>query len=526
MSEERKQITEEEAVELRAVIQLSPHPDNTKFHTANKEEKEKEYISLDDVYEVNGNESINIISNNCRTYLANRKLNKKVFPSLNISGFESYPPGYDSYTAVKGGESFIKGVAKGFMAIVKAIKRIALAVLEWVVNRIRTLLGFEKTAKEIAIISEKAETVKAQIKGIIQSIDKSKSFSWEAYGEDKTGSLTDAEIFQVVRDKSKTVIEQLTAYEEVKNDIIKLEDLLRQATQTSQTVNSKFRVAINDLKGKARSNRLGDADIQEFIMTMSGIVGSDLNFNPIRDKLITIMDKVAGVNVEPLFSDENPVSAKAKSIKEKIIGNTKLAINGNDREEVLAKIRNLKSVLASPGFSNFNPDTLNKVKGMVDLDDAEFLNGIHTQFPSGTDVKIGYVDFVNTHRNFNSNIEQGIAMLSALKKSIASFVIYANKVDKLMLSYISRDLKAIFETSNEVLDSETVDILYPIEDGKRVEDSTLLIDYRAELANKYPWSAALIEYRRINAKQFLSQFKIINKIDQELNKLGIKGILQ
>lgn len=525
MAEEKNQVTDDESVELGSTIQLSPHAPTNKIKVECKGKDGTEYVSLDDVYEVNGNESLNIIAENCRQYMASRKLNKNGFSALMISGSESFVPGYDVMNGIKGGESFFDALKKGFVIMIKAIKRIIVAIVEWIILKLRSFLGFEKTTKELEIIRTHSENVKTLIGALLTDImPKGQTFNWAEYNQAMVGDLSDADAFAIVRGKAKSLSDQMEAYVDSVPDIKVAEEELRKAVAVSKTVQSRYRQAVAKLRNASKNGNVGNDDIVEFVTFINEEVGINMNFNPIRAALIKLMDKIADVDVKGLFMENGPSDA-ARQGRDILLDKTKVAVSLYDREKVIGYINKVSSVLASPGFENFDPAVATAMKDLIDVKDAEFIDELGRLFPKMGEVRMTYMTFSNTYKNFVNNINRALEILAAVKTSIANMTAYANKADRIMLTYMSRDIAAIAKMDETELNAKMYDLLHPNDGGTVQERSVLLMDYDSMFADKHPWYHALVHLRRDKAKEFLNKNKIFKKIDDELAKLGIKGIM-
>lgn len=525
MAEEKKQVTDDESVELGSTIQLSPHAPTNKVKVEAKGEDGTEYVSLDDLYEVKGNESLDIIAENCRQYLKHRKLNSNGFSALMISGSEGFIPGYDVYNGVKGAEGFIDAIKKGFIIMIKTIKRIVIAIINWIILKIRSLLGFEKTAKEIAIIREHSSAVKMLFGTMLSDImPKGSSFDWDTYRNAIGVDKSHEQVVAMLSDKAKDTQKVLESYEEAVPEIKKSEEELRKALAFSKTVQSRYRRAVAVLREKAKNETVGNEDVIEFVTFINEEVGINMNFNTTRDALVGLLDKIIGKREANMFFQEGPKDV-AKQGKEILLDKTKVAVSNYSEATVGKYINKVTEVLANPGFANFDPAVVESMKDLISVSDAEFIDELGKKFPKLGEVRLTYMTFSNTYKNYVNNINVGLNILGAVKGSIGNMASYANRTDRMMLTYMARDLRAIAAMDKENFSEDMFKLLHTDPNGAYTDRNIAQVDYEAILADKHPYYYAFYMLRREKAKEFTNKYKIFKKIDEHLKALGIKGIL-
>lgn len=523
MSEEVKQVKDDETAELGSVLQLSPHTPTNKTSNITRSEDGKEYISLDDVYEVTGGESFQVLAQNCRQWLKNKRLHQSGFNALMISGVEGLVPGYDRMNAVKGGESFLETLKKGFITIVKAVKKFVIMVVDWAVLRIRTLLGFEKTERELAIQADLSEDIKKELINILGDLgsgEKVKLDLDELYGH-MPGNLTNIDAFTIIQNKNKTVLEQVETLEGIHTELDKAEKLILSAGANARRSASRYQQANSKLKKAfADKESFTMADIIEYRHTLDKEIMEELNAQPMLDLVSSLVEKVWGVELGEMGLD-TAFKETLKKNQEKLAAISAVKIP----EDLYARYRqmseNMGKAMLKATNVRFDQNQLNHLKDLIDIKDAELVQAVEA-FEPGTGALVPtYAAYTQSVSNYVTILEHLINIVGQVRRSVAGVVNWANKVDKMMIAYLSRDVATILETQSQLLsDKQIARVVEKDAEGNAI-DSLLNIDYDKLFVAKHPsFSVAMLTYRSKTGELRKKHKKSIETINELLRKLG------
>lgn len=525
MSEENKK-ADDDSVELSTVLQLSPHTPTDKVSVV-KGEEGQEYISLDETYEVTGQESLQILAANCREYMKNKRLHPSAFSVLKISGCEGLVPTYDRMNGVIGGESFLKALKNGFIAIIKAAKKFLIAVVDWIVLRVRTLLGFEKTERELAITAEHCDKVKEDIIGLLSSIvgvDRPNDFILPAeLYEALDGNVTQREAFSIIQSKNRTAVEQVEALESIRSQLRDVENTIATSSSVAKESRSRYQHAVDRLRKAWTDNQEGftDADVIEFRAVLDDELAVKLNPMPIYQELTKLIDKAYGIDLGSVGT-----SAKFKEqmsrYKNDLEKTVSVKVTPEQFERVKAVGEQMGRLLVKASIP-YDERQLNIFKDIIELKDADLIEAIDVAYPSAGVLKMSYSAYCATVNDYIMALNLMIRTASDVRKSIAKIISWSNNVDKLMISYLSKDLKAILAAENEVLKPGGLIIADTGNgDGERV-DSTQTLDYDKLFVNKHPIIGTALMAYRLKVGEIRKNYKIIDRINVGLKALGIQN---
>lgn len=525
MSEEKKEKkTDSDSVELGTVLQLHPHKPQTKINTVDREDG-KEYISLDDVYEVTGQESLQILAANCREYMKNKRLSAAGFHVLHM-GAEGMVPTFDRYNAIKGGEGWLDTLKRGFVIVIKAAKRFIIAVLDWAVLRLRTLLGFEKTEKELAIVASISDEVKSKLAKILSEIADGENITLndkELYNA-LPGNLTTIDAFTIIRGGiNKGITAQMKNFQVVAKDLDDASKLMIRAAMNAKNSRGRYQLAVRNLRQAFRDQHsFSEADVTEFRHVIDKELVESLNPTPLREALDDIITRAYGIDLGNIGLDAGFKDA-LRSQREELSKTVPVKVGVEEYEEYKSIASNLAKIILKQSSDRFDANQLLTLKEVLEVKDAELIEEIQNAFPEHGVLTTSYTAYAAHISEYVSTMEYLVNVCGNVRRSIASIINWGNKVDKLMYSYITRDVSMILKAEDELLDAKTVDKLAAKKDGERV-DSIMNVDYDHAFISKHPVFGTAIAAYRIETGKLRAKFKMIDEVNKLLKSIGVRTI--
>lgn len=522
MSEENKK-TDDDSIELGTVIQLGPHTPTDKVSVV-KGEEGQEYISLDETYEVTGQESLGVLAANCREYLNNKRLHPSAFSVLMISGCEGLVPSYDRMNGVRGGESFLSTLKQGFITIIKAAKKFLLAVIDWIVLRVRTLLGFEKTEKELAVVAELSEDVKKSLIALLSTLigaDKIDLNVSELY-ESLPGDLTQRDAFSIVYNHNKKVIDQMDVLVKLQGRLKGIDDIIKNAGHDARQSRGRYQQAVAKLRAAwSDQESFSNADVIEFRSMLDEEVAIKLNPEPIRKELAALVDEAYDIDLGSIGADK--AFKQSLSAHKDVLDKTIPVRVSPEEFERVKKVSEQMGMIMIKASHPYDANTLNFLKDVIEVKDAELIESIDNAFDKVGVLKMTYTSYCSTINEYTWALNQLIAISGNIRRSIANIVNWSTKVDKLMLTYLTKDIQTIINTEEELLNENgnKITAIYN-EKGQRV-DTTSNINYDDLYLAKHPYIGAALNAYRAKTGDLRKNFKIIERINAGLKALGVQS---
>lgn len=515
--------TDDDSIDLSTVIQLSPQTPTDKVSVV-KGKEGQEYISLDETYEVTGQESLNILAANCREYLNNKRLHPSAFSVLMISGCEGLVPSYDRMNGVKGGESFLTTLKQGFIAIIKAAKKFLLAVIDWIVLRVRTLLGFEKTEKELAVVADLSDDVKKSLIALLSSLigaDKVDLNVAELY-EALPGDLTQRDAFSIVYNRNKKIVDQMDTLASLQTRLGDIDTIIKNAGMEARQSRGRYQQAVAKLRNAwADQETFSNADIIEFRSMLDDEVGVKLNPAPIRKELAALVDEAYDIDLGSIGADRafKQSLSSHKDVLEKTIP-VRVSL---DEYERVKKVSERMGTIMLKAAHPFDANTLNFLKDVIEVKDAELIESIDNAFDKVGVLKLTYTSYCSSINEYTWALNQLIAISGNIRRSIANIVNWSTKVDKLLLTYLTKDIQTIINTEEELLNENGNKIAAVYNDkGQRV-DTTSNINYDDLFLAKHPYIGSALHTYRAKTGDLRKNFKIIERINAGLKTLGVQS---
>lgn len=527
---EAKQVKDDDSAELGSVLQLAPHTPTNKVDTITRGKDGEEYISLDDIYSTTGQEAFQAVVDNCRSYMNSKRLHKSAFTALRIDGVEGLVPGYDRLNSVRGGESFIDSLKKGFVVVIKAVKKFCITVIDWVVLRIRTLLGFEKTEKELAIVNEYSQAVKENIIRLLvmmANVEGVKLDAPELFAA-LPGNVSNMEAFSLIYNANRTSVEQAQLLSTLDKQLSEAEELIYKAGQRARSSTSRYQQAVRKLEQAFKDkDNFSQADILEFRHALDHEVMEELDPKPLTDMVHALVSKVWGIDLGDIGIESNfkaSMQANREAI-DKVAAvrmSPELYTVYNDLSKKMSKI-----ILAN-STKRFDANQLANLKSLIEVKDAELVQAIEAFLPGSGIITTTYAAYSGSISRYISQLEYLVNIIGQVRRSIAGIINWSNKVDKLMLGYISKDIKTIMAAEDETLTQEAIDGIAEWSTDDKTDPnrkrigSRLDVDYDALFITKHPKLHGILSAWRGKTSEFRKKHtQLINNINTELKKIGV-----
>jgi hypothetical protein len=516
---EVEQKTDGDSVDLTTTVQLSPH---SPTDVVSSDKKDGELVSLDEVYEVTGQEKLSILAANCKEFLKSGRLHPSAFTSLDIQGSETMIPMYDKMNARKGGESFLETLKKTFIAIVTAAKKFLLMAVEWIITKVKVLLGFEKTERELAIVAANSDDVKRDVLALLATLvggDKM-NLDVEEFYEALPGNVTQQEAFSIVQNRNKTALEQIESMTSIQSKLTEVDETIKRSAGYARNARSRYQQAVNKLRQAwATPETFSTADIIEFRSALDQDIGVNINPEPIRDQLSAILDEAYGIELGKIGADKAFKQAMATN-KEAIEKSITVKVDPADFKKIKASASVMSRILLTTS-KPFDAGDIGSLKSIIEVEDAKLIETIDAAFDKAGILKMSYASYCAIINEFSWSLNQLITVSGNIRRSIANVINWSNKVDKLMLTYISRNLRSILEVEKGLLTEKGREVANVVDENGEVVGSNMTLNYDDMFLSKHPYYGTALATYRMKTGELRKQYKSIDKINNGLKALGL-----
>lgn len=436
----------EDEIELGSVIQLSPHAQTVQLTSGKDSTDDEPLISLDDVYEVTGQESINVIVKSAQEYFKHNRLHRDSLTCLKISGMESLLPIYDRMNARKGGESFIEGFKKGFLAIMKAIADFIKQVVSWCVVKVKTMFGFAKTEKETAAAAVYFdENVKPRLLNLFQdTFGKGPGaglISFDEFIKSLPESITAKEAMLIIKQRGETAEDAIVRMTKAASDIPVVIEEIRKSMQKSRIVKNRYQSLLRELKIKVKNDDVTEGDIVTFVAGLNHEVTDTLNPENCINIAQRLCEKVFGVRIEG-FGLEGGFKHANDVIKNNL-ERAKVHVN----VELLGVYQGLAdgylSTMIQADNVKLDPSALDDFKVILDTDSNGVVNYIATKYPQFNSILGDYSQFGHQVSKYNEALSLCVTFVNDCKITVQSVTKWLTAMKTIAAAYVTQDIEKI-----------------------------------------------------------------------------------
>lgn len=495
MAETTDLLSEEDVADIGSVIKLAPHARSSQFETVTKSSDGETLVSLDELYEKTGQESINQVVAGFKMARERNKLARAHGEALNIQGAENWVKFPDHLNMIRGGEGFFSTLKDGIVNFVKAIIRFIKGVYNWIAERFKRLFGFEKTMKEVQFLNDNTTEINAKVANLVKTLGGKAEYSpEELFNTLETGKESEIQL-SVIKSRLddnaatfKRIADSLPAFEEAMREIKRMGPAADKANRT-------YRKAFDDLKRKFKNKDVNVADINTFVNVLEKETFESLDQNQLYSVMALLTKEFYGIEIKDL-GIEKSLNAAREELKK----NTETVRMKSDpaMAELAAKAaRNLAANLNQKnglGLSDYDipvsANTLAKFSDMIGIKDAEFIKELSeytaSKLTPGVDVlPQTYALFCTRVREYSENVELLLSTIQNVSKTYINLCQWYSRLSMLIANYVTGDAKKIMEANQANLSPEEYkDTLDP--NG----NLTLPIGMEKSFDKRYPgWNA-------------------------------------
>lgn len=470
-------------MELGSAVQLSPHGTTDQVRVVVQPEDGEPLLSLDDVYEVTGQESIGILVRSAREYFYKGRLAKESMTCLNLAGTESFIPVYDKYNARLGGESFVSKLKDGFIAVIKAIIAWLKAVGDWAVNKIKTLFGFSKTEKEIAAAVQNLPEVRGRINNILMGAGNKGAVGFFPINPDELlntlpDNVTGKEAMTIVRSRTQSQKDVIIALDNALPEIESTDAMLKKCVQRAKQAKSNYQQLIAALRKKVKGENFDPSDLVEFGAGINRLLMEDLDYNTVVDRVQILAEKVYGISLGQLGLDASFKEAN-EQIKTALV--SKREAVDPELMSLYQKLSNnyVKITIAASNIQ-VSPDALKEMRHIVSQDDATLIKSLVEKYNGIASILGDYTAFSSKVASYNEALMLCADLISKMRITVSSTVKWYNSLDLISMAYAAKDLAKIQAAHEQLTPGKEADYLV---EGK---GAYLLVDDLAVVSHFYP----------------------------------------
>ena len=333
-------------------------------------------------------------------------------------------------------------------------------------------------------------------------------------------AFTQKEAFGIVYEHNKTILNQVDALLKIQSKLVKADETIRKASQTAKQSRSRYRMAVDRLRKAAKSEStftLGD--ISEFRKEIEEEVVINLDARPIHDLLASILGDLYGLDLGNFGVDKGFKQDIVKSMAQ-VTRLKPSIVSESDFAAVRQAAGNFAAHMRNAGGYTFDANELAVIKDQIDVSDAEMIESAARLSPEASDLKLTYTEYSSQVNNYTWYLNQLVTVVANVRKQIADVVNWSIKVDKLMFTYLTKDVKTIIQTEQEMVDPAFLENYHQKDKDGNVVRTNSVHDYNEMFLAKHPYFGNALDSYRAKTSDIRDSFKIINKINDGLKAIG------
>lgn len=454
-------LSQDDVDEIGAVLQLSPHARTSEFEVVHASSENEPLVSLDELYEKTGQESVNKVVAGFRMAVDRQRLSREHGKALNIVGAESWLAIPDKLNFIRGGEGFFESLKNGLVSFVKAIIRFISGICNWIVERIRRLFGFEKTVEEVKYLNEHTDKINKAMAGMVDELGGGREYDPVEFYKTLPNGRTDVEQLTLIKnrlDSGKAAVERISASVPAFNEVLVIVSKMATA---SERASDKYRKGMEVLRRKFKAKEVTIADIVRFNQLIQEEIFITLDYTELAGVLSILNEGFYGIKIDDLGVEGAMAKAREKLksqvevVQEKLTPDLLEAVK-DARNKIAAAMSAPTSKGVSRDNMKFTEKSFSKFSDIIKLSDAEFIQemGNNLPFQEAKDLPAVYATFTARVREYTELVDLSFKTVQEVSKTYQNIVSWYSKISALVAAYLTRDIKRIMDAHEKYLTKE------------------------------------------------------------------------
>lgn len=454
MSEVKELITDKDVEDIGAVVQLPPHANQTQLVAQSVNSEGDPLVSLDELYEKTGQESIDKICYGLRRLVKENKLDKQTALAIKMTGTESWAPGLSRINAVKGSEGFFTKLKDGIVYIVKAIIRFITGICNWIIDKFKVLFGFGKTSKEVEFLEKNSEEINNRMTSLYTATGRGVKFDMDLVKTLPSG-YTDKEILGLYKNRMDNNADAIKRMEEAIPDIQNCLKSINELDRSIPQARKRYKRAMETLRRQIKSSgRVVEADLYEFSMIINEETFITLDTTNYFNSLAQLADKLFSIEVKDLGVNNsiNTLNEKLKANIEKV----KVTVDTESANIIDTEKKNLVPILVGLGDMKVPNNIVKDLKSFIEEDDAKIIDtiaehGVAMETPLYSTLPQIYTTFCHRISEVTNSVNTSVNILTQILANYISITKWYYRTKVLIEAYYVRDLEEILKAHREHL---------------------------------------------------------------------------
>lgn len=456
-------------------------------------------VDLSEAYAEDGMSVVDEVVTGLEQYKATGKLSGSLGKLLNLN----LEPGVTVLNGVMGAEGLFTMIKDGFLKFIETAISYIVQAYQWVKARIRVLLGFDKTQKQIERCEKYRDEMQDELETLFRALKVPPDFDLAKLFEGRPAGLNRIETLTYVKGKLDTENESIERLGKAVPDILNIMNLLRNSSDKARKVNDGIRRTVDDVRRKLKADQLRGSDIMELNRQL-GVAQIDTNDPKLVEAFNAMVQTVYGI--EPAGT---AIQVSLERIRDQIKnqqGVSKKVLTPADVRVVSATAVILSRMIVDAKGDSFDLGHFDKldIDKWLAMEDAEMIDAIATKWGMPK-VKEVYTTYAKNIKDYVSRLELTARTVNEVLKEAQLIIEWKNKADAMMGVYITQDMQKIQEAikqlqANKGIEADFADadgkphkfVAVKYVDGKSVSEVVGLIANKAEFSKIMPKAVAAV----------------------------------
>lgn len=410
------------------------------------EVKPGELIDLSEAYVDLEQEKINVLVDGFEGYFRDHKLSSKVEPYITISGSESHKgsllePGRSYMNSRVGVEGLFGAIKDGFIKFFRYINEFCKRIYNWIMDRIKSFFGLQKTKRQIAECEEKAESVKLELLSLFEKLGlPADIYNVEVLFERLPEGSNRHETLSFLKNSFDTDRVFINRLIDVRPKLEVLIKTIAKQDTMRLDLNKKMDGILSQYSQKIAKDDVTTADA-------TGIINELLKAKLIMDGTAPLSAALADV-AKTLYDIEVPDKKEFTGYHDllKDVAGKSALVKKNKFTTAEVKTYTTQTLILGRMMAREESTPISLInssntKSPIDAKFAGSLERIGSH--AGTNIRELYLSYCNQYKNWLSDINTSLGLTTRIEKTCMNLVQWLYKAETTLALYIIGDIEKI-----------------------------------------------------------------------------------
>ncbi|ASU03611.1 hypothetical protein RISINGSUN_59 [Erwinia phage vB_EamM_RisingSun] len=419
-------------------------------------------VDLDEYYEECEQTHVTKMVTGAEAFFSKGVLSKSLARLSGLSGCENYDPIPSRMNARLGGEGFVSVIVDGFKKFIENIIKYVKMAVNWIVDLVKTLLGYKKTKRQVEQATAEMENIKKEFKELLKGLGfPSDKWDLDKFIADPEVSFDRMGAFHILRNKFMDDAEAIKRLGESLPTFVTAVEFMNQSSKNVKRASDNFHKVIHNVAGEVRKGKTDGRAELELIKQAGHEIKLATNFEGITTKLSELYNALY-TNTDGKVIKENKFSNEAlqegymeiRAQLQQLITTSSVSIQSvPDRQTLLSSIADASARYVALKDTDIDLSHIDfkQYGDLINKQDAEIIREIDKLTGVNGALISAYSNTAKMVRDYTQFCHSIINVLNQTNKQLENLWLWHSRAQQMIFFYVLKDFEGIVELNKQYI---------------------------------------------------------------------------